>query len=403
MRKLPGMARVLRLCGLVAAAKFGSHSCTIRCGAFRVAWDRQGGPALPACDRDRALSSTGRVLAGFSPPLARVRSMISRQDVPAAQRGPRGDLAAIRHEFSTDGIGPLMLAEVRDLARQIAPRYNASVYSEIGNWRHGLDDLVQDVVADSLLRDQQAQYLVAASATIDDFRRLLARQVRRCLARRRVRTVIDNLLDRARPMLDGVPFVRGERHLYPTFTLAGALKEERAATFRELRSAAAAVRRLPQAGPSNRDRAPVVFTGPQLHAVLVRIAEVVPVAFTIGELDRVLRLTLPHLLPGVLDPSDPHEHHDGVRVVDDDLVASSVAELLRRLTDEHLFAAASKLAGASDIEVATRLGVSRRTATNRKLAAFVVIEEVLFPLSPWERRASLDRLRPALQDALLQM
>ena len=39
--------------------------------------------------------------------------------------------------------------------------------------------------------------------------------------------------------------------------------------------------------------------------------------------------------------------------------------------------------------------MSRRTATNRKLAAFVVTEEVLFILFPEERPVSLNRLRPA--------
>ena len=63
-----------------------------------------------------------------------------------------------------------MLAEVEQIAYQLAPRYNAAVYSEIGNWRHGLDDLVQDVVAESLLADEQARYLVDTSRTIDEFR-----------------------------------------------------------------------------------------------------------------------------------------------------------------------------------------------------------------------------------------
>ena len=121
-------------------------------------------------------------------------------DPSPAGSATRGDLAAIRREFEARGVGPLMLAEVRTIAYRLVPRYNA-VYTGVGNWRDGFDDLVQDVVCDSLLRDQQAQYLVATSAAIEDFRRLLVRQTRRCLARRRVRTIIDNLLDRARPIL----------------------------------------------------------------------------------------------------------------------------------------------------------------------------------------------------------
>lgn len=159
---------------------------------------------------------------------------VSRQDRPALSHLSNGDLGAIVAEYSEGGIGPRMVAEVTRTARLLAPRYVATVYSEIGNWRHGLDDLVQDVVADALLRDGQAEYIVDQSLDIDEFRRLLAFQVKRVLARRRQRTVIDNLLARARPILNASPFIVAGRHLQPTYTITGASPEERAATFAEL-------------------------------------------------------------------------------------------------------------------------------------------------------------------------
>ena len=172
--------------------------------------------------------------------------MVSRQDLPRRPPTAKGDLGAIANEFRRRGVGPLMMEEVREIAYRLVPKYNAAVYSEIGNWRHGFDDLVQDVVADSLLGEQQAAYLIETSKSIDEFRRLLTFQVKRRLARRRTRTVIDNLLRRARPILDEPPFRRSERHLQATYLLDGELREQRAATFRELQSASAAIRSIPQ-------------------------------------------------------------------------------------------------------------------------------------------------------------
>lgn len=318
--------------------------------------------------------------------------------MPPRPPAPRGNLHALQREFREAGIGPLLIAEVRYMAHQLAPRYNAAVYSDTGNWRDGLDDLAQDILANSLLRDRQASYMLEVAATIDDFRRLLARQVRRCLARRRTRTVIDNILDRARPVLMAPPFEQRRRHQYPTFCLAGTVVEDRAATFGELRAAAQVVRRVPQVRPRG-DRAPLVFTTPSLRAALEGVAEVLPVAFTVGELDRVLRLALPHFLPGVLDPDQDvqgHEHVDGASVV-------SAAQRLQELLDRsQRLVLGMKIEGASDSEIAPVLGVSRRTVTNWKAVAYEAVEELLGPLTHTERLAVLDRVGAALQDALIQ-
>jgi hypothetical protein len=234
---------------------------------------------------------------------------VSRQD-RRATAGP-GDLFEIRVEFAQEGVGPLMLREVRRLAASMVGRYNAAVYTDIGNWRHGLDDLVQDVVAMSLLRDGQAAYLMRQCVTIDDFDRLMRRQIRRVLARRRNRTVVDNLLDRSRPILKSPPFELRTRHLQDTYTVAGADRADRAATFVELRSAARLMRQVPRLSESRRDRSPQVYGPEELRIGLLLIASTLQVAFTIGELDRIFRLTLPDLLPAVLDL------HSYSRVIDE--------------------------------------------------------------------------------------
>ena len=300
------------------------------------------------------------------------------------------------------GVGPLLLGEVGSVAHGLVARYNAVVYSEVGNWRHGLGDLVQDVVADSLLRDRQARYMLDVAATIEDFRRLLARQVRRRLARRRTRTVVDNILDRSRPILASEPFERRLRHQQVTYCLKGTAVEERAATYPELRVASRALRTTPQVRKSVGDRAPMVYATADLRLALRRLAELLPVAFTIGELDQALRLALPHFLPGVLDSSGISEVHGDDQEVDQALVRTCVQDLLSRLDPTLRLVMAMRIAGSSDAEVGKTLGVSPRTATNRKAAAFALTEAVLQPLTHGERLAVLDRVGPALRDALIQ-
>jgi hypothetical protein len=63
---------------------------------------------------------------------------------------------------------------------------------------------------------------------------------------------------------------------------------------------------------------------------------------------------------------------------------------------------AMKLAGSSDAEVGEALAVSRRTATNRKAAAYSLVEELLQPLNHAERLALLDQVGPELHAALIQ-
>ena len=321
-------------------------------------------------------------------------TVVSRQDRPAPGHFDTGDLGAIVAEYRERGTGPRMLAEVTRTSRLLAPRYVATVYSEIGNWRHGLDDLVQDVIANTLLRDGQAEYIVDQSLDIDEFRRLLAFHVKRVLARRRQRTVIDNLLARARPILNAAPFIVTARHLQPTYTLAGAKPDERAATFAELAQTACHTRQVPQVRERRQDRAPTVFTTPSLRRVLTITATSLPVAFTIGELDRILRLTLPNRLLGVLDPTD-----HGFPDTDDERGSEwSDTLLIDVLTAAEQLILRDKLAGRSDQYIATKLGWALRTATYRKTRVFRTLETVLGPLPHRQRLACLDRLSSSVHD-----
>jgi hypothetical protein len=143
----------------------------------------------------------------------------------------------------------------------------------------------------------------------------------------------------------------------------------------------------------------MVYSTVDLRRALRRLAAVLPVAFTLGELDRALRLALPHFLPGVLEP-DGHGYDDGVGTA---AVRASADALLDGLKPTLRVVLSMKLAGASDAEVGATLSVSRRTATNRKAAAYSLVEELLQPLNHAERLALLDQVGPELHSALIQI
>ena len=125
-----------------------------------------------------------------------------------------------------------------------------------------------------------------------------------------------------------------------------------------------------------------------LRIGLMLVADSLTVAFTTGELDRILRLTLPDLLPGALDlHSYPRidDHGDGLRVRNDRLLA-------RVLSNEQQRILLWKLAGLDDGQVGDRLGIPRRTATYRKSRVYAIVEETLGPLGYDDRVACVDRV-----------
>ena len=137
-----------------------------------------------------------------------------------------------------------------------------------GSWTAGeIDDLVQDVTTEQLLKQAQLDYIIDVASSIDDVRRLLRHHARRALIRRRRRTVVDQLLDRLKALLgaDGYEAVAGisPARYQPTGSDFGPRVPRETA----LDAAAAAVRLLPTSSGSG-GRAPAVFRTEVLEQVL---------------------------------------------------------------------------------------------------------------------------------------
>jgi DNA-directed RNA polymerase specialized sigma24 family protein len=83
--------------------------------------------------------------------------------------------------------------------------------------------------------------------------------------------------------------------------------------------------------------------------------------------------------------------------------AEEAASSIRHsLDEEQLVIVAAKVAGLPDAEIASRLGISRRTAAYRKANVFALLADRLDHLTDEARLECLDSLTPTLQAKLLQ-
>ncbi len=283
-----------------------------------------------------------------------------------------------------------MLAEVSRAVRSVTPRYDPTIYAGAASWEGAEEDVVQGVVTDLLLGEGQLDYMMATALTIDDVRNLLRFQIRRYLARNRRRTVVDNLLDRAKVLLQAPPYVEVSPG---RFGLPGG-PDPRPPTETELRAAARAAALVPRLRPSGGDRAPTVYSTEALTALLRAVATALPSGFSLSELGKILEEVLTDWLASLLydleearylvsEPLDPQEEV---------LSRRAALEVMQRCPEEHLLILRRKLEGVSDEEIARELGVSRPTVHARKREAFDTLKDILGGLSPRAQEEAIGRL-----------
>lgn len=278
------------------------------------------------------------------------------------------NLTDLRHEYQNETIGPSILALVRRACASRACRYPPNVYARSALWNDDvIEDLVQDVITDRLLGERQIDYLFDVARTIDAWRALLDRQVRITLARRRVRTVVDNLLDRAKSLLDSDDSVQrsvfSKRALY-------SLRESGATylpfTDEVIRRVVEDVRVVPRQTPGRGERAPMVYSKRNFVALLRVVLRHAPGGVTIRDLGRILELVLTDWIPAVLEQDE-----GSVGMVVEDLgEIGSAREVARQMVagwsvDEARIVR-GLLAGLPYIEIARRVSVSRPTVIKRQ-------------------------------------
>jgi len=299
----------------------------------------------------------------------------------------------IRREYDADVIGPLILDEARRSVVSVSRHYDPKVYGHTANWADAIDDTVQQLVVDLLIGDGQIDYMMSVSRDMGGFRGLMSLQVRRLLARSRTRTVVDNLIERARDILRQAPFVQhpqgGRQQAY---SLPSA--QPRSPSPDDVWRAARRAALVPRVGVGHSDRAPLVYSKPDLRALLIGAADDFGCRFTLSDIDAILRLVLTDFLPRVLESGGATSAVSAGNLTAEEsmLINEAVEAVMESLDADQRTLLREKLAGVSDTEMAGSRSISRPTLAARKQAVFVVLERHLVELERSLQVAILDRL-----------
>jgi DNA-directed RNA polymerase specialized sigma24 family protein len=298
-------------------------------------------------------------------------------------------------EYRSVGIGPLLYREVRDLVGGVVRSYDPIVYGHVWRWEEAIDDLVQEFCVEVLIGQGQLDYALLIAGDHRHFRRLLARQIRHLLARRRRRTIVDNLLDRSKRLASSPPFRLFTHHDAWSYTLEGKEVQAGSAPDQELKGIAATLASVPVVVSNPSERAPVVYTTESLRTLLERVANELAWVVSVTDLGTILTRLLTPWLPRFLQEGEETE----TRFVADELSAEeravvrhAVESIVTGCSDVQRQVLHLKLEGISDTEAARRLGCSRPTVLKRKREVLFILGSALTELSDPMRAAAMDQL-----------
>lgn len=309
-------------------------------------------------------------------------------------------LSELRREYEQEVIGAAVFAEIHKACASRARRYPPPVYARSQSWdAQAIDDLIQDVIADRLLGQHQLDYLFDVAGTISDWRALLDRQVRITLARRRVRTVVDNLLDRAKRVLGSRETVERSRVAGQTvYTLRGAERAYRPLGDREVRRVVEWIRVVPRQVPGQEARAPAVYSKRNFEVLLRTVLREAPRGITVRDLGRILELVLTDWVPAILE----QDEGSASVAVDDPGETESAREMARQMVSEwsaaEVVIVRGRLAGLTDMEVARQVDVSRPTLIKRRVALLDQIRTAAGDLSEAGQEALVDEMATSVME-----
>lgn len=325
--------------------------------------------------------------------------MLAPPAFPALRNGRAVTLDELVDEYRRVGIGPRILGQVREIVRAVARSYDPAIYGGSSSWDESLDDLVQEFGLEVLVGQGQLDYAMLMATDHQHFRRLLARQVRYLLARRRRRTIVDNLIDRAHRMADAPPFrLLGHRSQW-CYTLLGKEVTPGRVSEAAARTVAARLAEVPTIRAAPTLRAPAVFSEASLRTILAEVAAAAPCPVAAGDLDRVFSLLLTSWLPSFLKEAEAtiaNAPAEGLSAEDLAIVEEATVAILSGCPSKDLQVLRLKLEGLSDEHIGGRLGLSRPTISKRKRQAMACLEERLAGLRPELRLAVLDQVEARL-------
>lgn len=274
----------------------------------------------------------------------------------------------LRAEFDQQGIGDLIYGLVMELSGSICRNYPEAVYNGGLAWDgHSIADLAQEVIVNRLIDEGQIDYIFTEARNVESVRRLITRQVKRELHRRRQVTPIDRLLKRIDSLAESGDIERVPAAI-PTYRAAGSSATWTAITPQQETEAANAAAGIPVLySRLNTSRESQIYTTPALRQVLSAFFSVAT-ALTDQEIRKILEKLLTPWTPASLVPIDPLFATQEDSMTDTSLpdIDEAANAWVARLSDEECWVYYYRSLDLSDSDASARIGKSRATVVNIK-------------------------------------
>ncbi len=286
----------------------------------------------------------------------------------------------LRREYEQEVIGPGLLREVHRASQARAQKYPPAIYGLSSSWdKEAIEDLVQDVVVERLLGEFQIDYLFDVARTLSDWRALLDRQVGITLARRRVRTVVDNLLDRAKRALrknDEVVTSKFSRRT--VFTLRESSQSYQPLTDQQIRRIVEIVRVVPRLRPGRAERSPSLYGKKDFEILLHSVLQEAEGGVTVRDLGMIFEEVFTDWVPAVLELDEGGSYSESEPPEIAVEIQETAKQIIGKMTKEDAIIIHGRLAGLPDVEIARLLDISRPTFIKRRNILF---NDVIRPLA----------------------
>lgn len=303
------------------------------------------------------------------------------------------NLSQLRREYEQEVIGPGVLREVHRASQARARKYPPTIYGLSSSWnKEAIEDLVQDVVVERLLGEFQIDYLFDVARNLSDWRALLDRQVGITLARRRVRTVVDNLLDRSkRALRKNDEVVASQFSRRTVFTLRGSSQSYQPLTDQQIRRIVEIVRVVPRLRPGRAERTPSLYRKKDFEILLHSVLQEAGGGVTVRDLGMIFEEVFTDWLPAILELDEEGSYSESELPEIAVEIQETARQIIGKMTKEDAIIIHGRLAGLPDVEIARLLDISRPTFIKRRNMLF---NDVIYPLA-----SDLDEEG---QDALLE-
>lgn len=311
------------------------------------------------------------------------------------------ELDELHAEYLAEFIGKSIYRRITKIVKSLLSKRDPYIYARGSSSAEGSSDAIQDFVLEVLISEGQIDYVFTVAKSIGDFDRLVRFQARRYLARTRVRTVVDNLIDRALDFLrtsnDFDVSTIGDRE-YFSYRAEASLESPLGPRV-GLNRAVALAGAVPKLASGGDQRAPAVYSAERLETVLRILFANSPGPVGISELEDFFSKLLTAWKPSFLGLDGGVEIADHSLLPEEETLVMNLApSLAADMTPEERAIYAFKYANLPDRELAAHLGISRQSLSPRKQRLFDRLATELADVSPGVQVAVLERLAAVISD-----